>query len=228
MGARADARVCEHEAATGALGDLAHLCDTALVQRGGANVARDVVGNEGFRQLTVEFRGLVPERGLSFLDVAVGADHLLTLHAHHLAGALGARAVQERQHAAWMVGKGELHQACGYRKCNAGGAQRPLVRLHGPGVVLQALYDVAQVELAVLDGLQEAQALLVAGTAASLVEAERLLHLLQRGILVAAEDVRLGALLVPDLVHLHDGAERDKADKSVARQQFDGKEQRCL
>ena len=99
MGARDNARVGEHETAAGALGDLPHLGDAALVQRGGADVARDVVGDKGISQLAVKFGGLVPERGLSFLNVAVRADNLLALDTHNLAGAFGAWAVQEGEDA---------------------------------------------------------------------------------------------------------------------------------
>ena len=127
-----------------------------------------------------------------------------------------------------MVGEGKFHQACGDRQGDAGGAQWSALRFHGPGVVLQSLYDVAQVDIAVLDRLQEAHALLVARPAPTLAEAEGFLHLRQCGFFVAAEHVSLGALLVPDLVHLNDGAEGHKADICVARQQLDGKQQRLF
>jgi hypothetical protein len=72
---------------------LAHLSDTALVERSGADVTRDVISNKSVGQLTVILGGLVPERGLALLNVAVGADDFLAFHAHHLAWAFGARAV---------------------------------------------------------------------------------------------------------------------------------------
>ena len=97
--ARVHERVCEHEHAACALGYFAHLCDAALVEGGGADVAGNVIGNKRVRNLAVIFFGPLPERRLALLNVAVGADDLLALHAHHLTGTLGAGAVQEGQDA---------------------------------------------------------------------------------------------------------------------------------
>jgi hypothetical protein len=143
------------------------------------------------------------------LNVTVRADDVLAFDTNDLTRALGAGAVQEGEDAGGMVGEGKLHQAGSNRQSNACGAQWSLVWLHGPGVMFQSLYDIAQIELAVLDGLQEAHALLVPGAAPALAEPERFLHLLQCGLFVTSEHIRLGALLVADLVHLNDGSKCD-------------------
>ena len=108
-----------------------------------------------------------------------------------------------------------LERALQQANCNieshTGTAQRTLVVRNGPGIMLQLLEDVGDLELGLLDreeesrrrGKRRAGGLLLRDTRANaMAEAQHFLNLLGGVILVATEDVRFGAFGVAKLVNL--------------------------
>jgi hypothetical protein len=142
------------------------------------------------------------------------SDRLLELRTNDHTGALCGWATREQHDARTGLTVTELEQASGDAQRNTSTPQRALVVRNGPGVALQLLKSVGQLELALRDGQEEACVdvahghLRAAGllghvwAGGSLSEAKHIVDLLCGVVLAAAEDVRLGAFGVAKLVYL--------------------------
>lgn len=166
-------------------------------------------------------------RSAVLVDVVVRADQLLHVLADDHAGANRAGACREEQDAADAAGEGVLHEAHSDRHCNTRGSQRPGGLGDRLGVPLKLLNDRLKRELALGQWEQEATmcqppsgalssdngvpilhdgglgALWPLALSGNSGEAEHLSDLLRSDLLVAAEDVGLGAVLERELIDLH-------------------------
>jgi hypothetical protein len=142
------------------------------------------------------------------------SDRLLQLRTNNHTGALCGWATREQHDARTGLAVTELEQASGNAQRNTSAPQRALVVGNGPGIALQLLKSVGQLELALRDGQEEACVDVAHGhlrsagllrhvrAGSSLSEAKHVVDLLCGVVLAAAEDVRLGAFGVAKLVYL--------------------------
>jgi hypothetical protein len=142
------------------------------------------------------------------------SDRLLELRTNDHTGALCGWATREQHDARTGLTVTEFEQASGDAQRNTSTPQRALVVRNGPGVALQLLKSVGQLELALRDGQEEACVDVAHGhlrsagllghvrSGSGLPETKHVVDLLCGVVLAAAEDVRLGAFGVAKLVYL--------------------------
>ena len=218
----------------GQVAQRVHLEQADLVQAARVHVDRVPVVRRAPRDGLVVPARAPEEAHIVLLNVVVRPDALPQLGGDHLAGPLGGRpATEEHDPRARVLVRG-LQQAHRHAERRAGAPLRTLVARHGPRVPLQLLEDPGELVLALRHGQQEARDAQLRGArgarrarpagrarcgARAGREPEHVLDVLGRVVLTAAEHVALRAVLVPELVHLDHGAERDEAHERVRRQQ---------
>jgi len=147
------------------------------------------------------------------LDVVVRTNRLPQFRANDNSGTFGAGPTSEEHDPRARIGEGSLKQANSDTQRHTGTPERPLVVRNRPGILLQLLEGIRQLELAALDWEKEPRGgrnvclrasgnhgLLWAKPGAE--EAEHLLHLLRGVLLVATEYVGFGALGVSQFMDM--------------------------
>ncbi len=175
------------------------------------------------------------------IDVVVRSDRFPQLSADDHAGAFGSRSTSEEHDTTSSVLERGLKQADGNGESDTGASQASAVVGHGPGVLLELLEGLGQLELSLLDGEQEAGGRATngpagllglvrrrAGAESRLGETQHVLDLLRGVFLATTEDVRLGTLDVAELVDLGHGSEGDQANESMVRQEIQARDQGLL
>jgi len=224
--------VCQDHVSSGHICQTSHLEQADLVETSGKDIDDMAVVCDALGQSLVELEGLLVVLDVVAVDVVVGADGLTQLRANHHSRSLGRWATGEEHDArSGATEAASLEEASCNTQSNSRTPQRTLVVGHWPGVSLELLERIRELELTLSDGQNEARgggshggwwlsgSRLHARARGHLTKANHLLDLLGRVVLAAAEDVRLGALGVAQLVHLRHGAVCDETDKGVGGQQ---------
>jgi hypothetical protein len=144
----------------------------------------------------------------------VRTDGLAQLGTNNHTGAFSGWATAEEHDACSGIPVSELEQTSSNAERNTGTPQWALVVGDGPGVTLERLKSVGELELALRHRQEEARVdvgeghlraaglLGSVGAGGGLAEAQHLVDLLGSIVLVTAEDVGFSALSVAKLVHL--------------------------
>ena len=149
--------------------------------------------------------------GAVTVNIVVRTDGLLEFVADDQSWSFGRRTTREEHDACASVGEGRLKQAYSDADSNTRATKRTLVVRNRPGVAREGLQDARQLEFALLDRHQEAggtECLRRHGLARPRrstvlgAETEHVLDLLGGVLLPSAEDIRLAALSITQLVHL--------------------------
>lgn len=171
----------------------------------------------------------------------VRSDRFPQLSADHHAGAFRSRSASEEHDTTSGVLERGLQEAYGDGEGDTGASQASAVVGHGPGVLLELLQGLGQLELSLLDGEQEARGRTTdgparllglvrrrAGAEGRLGETQHVLDLLRGVFLATTEDVGLGTLDVAELVDLGHGPEGDQANEGMVRQEIQARDQGFL
>lgn len=165
---------------------------------------------------TTYLQGLLVVLDVVTVDIVVRADRLSELGTDDHAGTFGSGTTSEEHNAATSILERRLEQTHSDTKSDTSASQASLVASYRPGILLELLEDFRELELALLNGQEEPRgrshghdrAALLAGLLGharahgGVDQTKHLLHLLRIVVLIAAENVGLGALRVADLVDL--------------------------
>lgn len=239
--------ISEDHVTVGQVGETLHLEQADLVETTGKDVDGVTVACSALGHGLVELDGTLVVLGVVLVNVVVRSDALTELGGDDHTGAFGGRTTAEEHDASTSVGESGLEHADGDAEGDTGAALATLVVGDGPGVLLEVLEDLGELELALRDGEEEAGSTHLCGSVgwtrslrgasgstrsarthgtSARVETKHVLDGLGSILLGAAEDVALGASLVAELVNLGHGTVGDETDESVGRKQAQADDER--
>ena len=209
-----------------------HFEKTNLVKAASEDVDDVAVVSSALGKVVVEFQCLLVVLDVVSVDVVMRSDGLSQLRTHHHARTFSCRTTSEEHDSASSILEGSLEQTDSHAQSYTRAPQRALVVRDRPGISLQLLKSVGELEFALLHREEESSswAHWLRSSARLRLdtwhpwtkpcghEAKHFLYLLRGVVLAASEYIGFGALSISNLVYLCHCAKGDETNQGIWRQ----------